>query len=306
MAFPAEDTRVTYPAGELTAVANVLAVLPVPATDEAPARIAVITDVTSIHPVDVAWPDHPADGGVLVLPATGAEFTIADAVVAATDGEAIHLGSDIPVRKGTDGWAFLVAHLIEADDGAIRLSAGDEVRLEADAVRRRALSIGHTACHLASLALNRAVADRWSKQPRADELGAPDFDTAAIESSRIEPGGSVDRYRLNKSMRRAGFDVASLVDADDVALARLEASVHATVAEWIAGGGAVRIECDGEGLTDRRSWVAELPEGIVRTPCGGTHPDSLADLGDLQVRLTLDDDAGTPVLVMTTRATPRG
>ena len=119
----------------------------------------------------------------------------------------LHLGADIPVRTGTEGWAFVVAHLV--DEGSA-IAEGDEVEIEADAATRHALSAGHTACHLASLALNRALADRWSKPAREDALGSPDFDGAAIASSRIVPDGSVDRYRLNKSLRRAGFDTASL------------------------------------------------------------------------------------------------
>ncbi len=178
-------------------------------------RVAVITETTSFHPVDAAWPDQPADAGVI---RSGAgEFPVRDAVVAATDGEVLHLGADIPVRKGTEGWAFVVAHLV--DEGAA-IAEGDEVEIEADAATRRALSAGHTACHLAALALNRALADRWSKPAREDALGSPDFDGAAIASSRIVPNGSVDRYRLNKSLRRAGFDTASLPDDLDGLAAR--------------------------------------------------------------------------------------
>ena len=200
MTLPERDTRVTYPDGALSATTRVLHVAP--AGD---GRVAVITETTSFHPVDAAWPDQPADAGVI---RSGAgEFPVRDAVVAATDGEVLHLGADIPVRKGTEGWAFVVAHLV--DEGTA-IAEGDEVEIEADAATRRALSAGHTACHLAALALNRVLADRWSKPAREDALGSPDFDGAAIASSRIVPNGSVDRYRLNKSLRRAGFDTASL------------------------------------------------------------------------------------------------
>ena len=189
-----------------------------------------------------------------------------DAVVAATDGEVLHLGADIPVRKGTEGWAFVVAHLV--DEGTA-IAEGDEVEIEADAATRHALSAGHTACHLAALALNRVLADRWSKPAREDALGSPDFDGAAIASSRIVPNGSVDRYRLNKSLRRAGFDTASLQgDLDG-----LRHAVAAQLEQWIATGATVRVERDGDGLTDRRSWVCELPDGTARIPCGGTHLD---------------------------------
>lgn len=285
MALPGEDTIVTFPVGDLTASATVVHVAP------HGDRLAVITDRTSIHPVDHAWPDQPADPGVLRV--DGREHPIHDAVVAATDGEALHIG-DLPVRAGTEGWSFLVAHLVDADAG---IAEGDEVELEADAAARRALSLGHTACHAAALALNRALADRWSKAAREDSLGSPDFDGIAIATSRIEPGGSVDRYRLNKSLRRAGFDASGLADALD----ELAASVDATLAEWVAADSRVRVERVGEHLTDRRTWVCELPGASARIPCGGTHAGSLGELGGIRVSFTFDDDAGTPVLVMTTR-----
>ncbi len=288
MGLPDTDTVVTFPTGELLATANVVHVAP------HGERLAVITDRTSIHPVDHAWPDQPADRGV--LRSGGREVPIHDAVVAATDGSALHIG-DLPVRTGTDGWAFLVAHLVDAD---APVAEGDEVEIEADGATRRSLSLGHTACHAASLALNRALADRWNKDARQDALGSPDFDGVAIASSRIHPEGSVDRYRLNKSLRRAGFDASGLADG----LGELAASVDATLAQWVAADAVVRVERVGEHLTDRRTWVCELPEGSARIPCGGTHANSLGELGAIHVRFELHDDGGTPVLEMTTTASP--
>ncbi|WP_430647755.1 metal-dependent hydrolase [Agromyces sp. GXS1127] len=286
MGLPDTDTIVTYPAGDLRTEARVLVVAP------HDGRLAVITDRTSIHPVDSAWPDQPADAGV--LRAGGREHAILDAVVAATDGTELHLGS-VPVRPGTDGWSFLVAHLVDAD---VVVGEGEDVELEADAATRRSLSIGHTACHAASLALNRALASRWSKAAREDALGAPDFDGIAIASSRIEPSGAVDRYRLNKSLRRAGFDPTGLADVLD----ELAASVDSTLADWVGADAKVRIERVGDELTDRRTWVCELPHASARIPCGGTHAGSLGELGEVHVSFAIDDDGGTPVLTMTTRA----
>lgn len=291
MTLPSQDTRVTYPDGALVASSRVLHVAPAPG-----GRVAVITETTSFHPVDAAWPDQPADSGVLRTRA--AAYDIRDAVVAATDGETLHLGSDIPVRKGTEGWSFLVAHLV--DEGA-GIAEGDEVEIEADAATRRALSAGHTACHLASLALNRVLADRWSKTAREDALGSPDFDGIAIDTSRIVPDGSVDRYRLNKSLRRAGFDTASLAEG----IADLGRAVAEELDRWVASEAPVRIERDGDLLTDRRSWVCELPDGTARIPCGGTHLDSLAELSAVVPVFTMADDGGTPVLVMSTEARRR-
>lgn len=288
MTLPSRDTIVTYPAGDLSATSRVLHTAP--AGD---GRMAVITETTSIHPVDAAWPDQPADAGILRV--RGATHVVRDAVVAATDGEALHLGADIPVHTGTEGWSFLVAHLVDEGDTIVE---GDEAQIEADAATRRALSAGHTACHLAALALNRALADRWSKPAREDAFGSPDFDGIAIESSRIVANGSVDRYRLNKSLRRAGFDTTSLQgDLDGLRLA-----VADQLERWVASSAIVRVERDGDGLADRRAWVCELPEGTARIPCGGTHLDSLAELSAVVPRLSVVDDAGTPVLEMTLEA----
>jgi len=286
--LPSRDTLVAYPDGTLVTSSRVLHVAPT-----STGRVAVITEATSFHPIDAAWPDQPADAGVLRV--RGEAHVIRDAVVAATDGERLHLGADIPVRRGTEGWSFLVAHLV---DGGSDVAEGDEVTIEADAATRRALSAGHTACHLASLALNRALADRWSKPAREDALGSPDFDGVAIESSRIGPNGSVDRYRLNKSLRRAGFDTASLHDELD----GVRRAVAAQLDRWIASGAVVHVERGGDGLADRRDWVCELPDRAARIPCGGTHLDSLAELAAVLPRLALLDDAGTPVLEMTCEA----
>ncbi len=291
MTLPERDTRVTYPDGALAATSRVLHVAPA-----GEGRLAVITETTSFHPVDAAWPDQPADAG-LIRSGAG-EFPVRDAVVAATDGAVLHLGADIPVRTGTEGWAFLVAHLVDEGSAIVE---GDEVEIEADAATRHALSTGHTACHLASLALNRALADRWSKPVRDDALGSPDFDGVAIASSRIAPNASLDRYRLNKSLRRAGFDTASLQgDLDGLARA-----VADQLEQWIATGAPVRVEREGDGLTDRRSWVCELPDGTARIPCGGTHLRSLAELAAVVPSFTLVDDAGTPVLEMANEARGR-
>lgn len=294
MTLPTSDTNVTYASGALTETSPVLHVAPA-----ADGRLAVITERTSFHPVDAAWPDQPADAGTMRV--RGVAHVIRNSVVAATDGTSLHLGDDIPVRKGAEGWAFLVAHLV--DEGA-EIEEGDEAEISADAARRRALSVGHTTCHVAALALNAALADRWSKPARDDALGHPDFDGIAIESSLIAPNGSVDRYRLNKSLRRAGFDTASLTEQPE-SLEALAGAVSEHLDRWIASSAPVHIDREGDGLTDRRYWVCELPEGTARIPCGGTHVGSLAELGRILPTFRIDDEGGTPVLELVTTAHPR-
>ena len=130
----------------------------------------------------------------------------------------------------------------------------------------------------------------------SDGLGSPDFDGTAIESSTIYENGSRDVYRVGKSVRKKGFDPAALDDTTALA-----AAANATLASWIAAGGEIRIEREGERLTDRRYWVAELPGGQVRIACGGTHVSSLAELGGVVVTLTTEQVEGAVELTMETR-----
>lgn len=286
MSLPRTDTVVTYPAGDTTVEAHVLHV---ESLDDA--RVAVLLDRTACHPVDAGWPDQPADRAI--LDAGDIAIEVLDAVVAATDGSTLYLGADIPVRKGSDGWAFVVAHLVDADAS---LTEGDSVTVEVDAEHRAALSAGHSACHLASLALNAALAGAWSKERRLDSLGSPDFDGAANETSTILERGARDTYRVGKSVRKAGFDGSGLDDP-----AALAASVNATLASWIATGGDIRIERGGGLLTDRRYWVADLPDGTARIACGGTHVWSLAELGAVTVSLETEQLEGALGMTMATR-----
>lgn len=311
MTLPTEDTLVEYPGGAVRNSATVLHAEPL-----RDGRTAVLLDTTSVHPVDAGWPDQGADRAELVHEASAAVPTldasqaaagvpaeasvgqpasvpVLDCVVGATDGSALFLGRDIPVPKGTEGWAFVVVHIVAAGAG---LAAGDRVSVVVDARARARVSVGHTACHLASLALNRAVADRWKKEQRADALGKPDFDAAAIGVSLIRDGGSTDTYRLGKSLRRKGFITEGFAEA----LGDVQAAIDASLAEWVATDAAVRIDRDGDRLTDRRYWVCVLPGHSVRIPCGGTHVTSLSELGDVSVALSLADVDGTPVLTMET------
>jgi alanyl-tRNA synthetase len=287
------DTIVSYPRGDTSNTAVVLHCEALPPTEGGP-RWAVLLDTTCCHPVNAGWPDQGADRAVLQPEASaGLSTPVVDCVVAATDGEALFLGTDIPVRPGTPGWAFVVAHVV---DDASGLAEGERVELVVDAEYRRALSLGHSGCHLAALALNRAMAGRWGKEVRSDGLGSPDFDGIAIESSRIGEFGSVDSYRLNKSLRRKGFDTEGMAEA----LPEIGAAINAALAEWTTGPGLIHIDAEGPLLSDRRHWVCELPDGTVRIPCGGTHARSLAELGVVSVALELGDVDGTPVLTMRT------
>ena len=255
----------------------------------------VVVDATPFHPVDHTWPDQPGDSGAIA--SADDEVEVVEALMAATSDEGeFAVGSDIPVKRGAEGWTWLVGHRIEGEVPAW-LAEGSRVRLSVDAVQRRGLSRGHTSCHLASLALDLAVADLWRKDPGADALGTPDFEGRANQSSRIHEDGAVDEYRLGKSLRRAGFDTETFA----ATLTEREAQINAQLVAWIGSAAASRIETEGPTIVDRRRWHCELPEGEAVILCGGTHVDTLAEFAAISVSLDLSDPQ---LLVMTTTATP--
>lgn len=289
MPAPTSDTEVTYPAGDLTSEGTVVHVEPV--GDD---RWAVFTDRTAAHPVDTAWPDQPADR--VTLTASGSRWDDVELRVAGFHEGAVHIGDDLPVRTGTDGWVFAVAHVVAGDPPRV----GEHVTVSVDPAYRAALSVGHTACHLASLALDAVLAEHWGKPAPGDALGHPAFDSLAITRSTIGAYRSEDAYRIGKSLRKKGFDPAAFDDPDAVA-----ARITRRLRDWVATGGTVRIDTDGPGLSDRRRWTCELPEGLATIPCGGTHPTSLSDLVDPTVAIAVEDVPGARLVTMTTTLTPR-
>lgn len=298
MTLPAHDTIVTYPDGELTRSATVLHV-----ERTGDGSLAVLLDATPAHPVDAGWPDQGADRGTIEV--NGVRLPLQDCVVGATDGAELHLGAGIPVRKGTEGWAFVVVHLLGPDAG---IREGDQVVVRVDRERRRALSLGHSACHLASLALNASLAGAWTKEVPRDGAGAPDFDALAITRSTIlageaSPGaplsaGSRDEYRIGKSLRKKGFQAAAL--AGDAAVRAIEAELNRRLDAAVSAGGAIRIARDGDRLTDRRYWECETGGRTVSIACGGTHARDLSELAGLRAELAVTERDGALVLVMTT------
>ncbi|TYB51028.1 metal-dependent hydrolase [Nonomuraea sp. PA05] len=261
------STLVTFPSGRTRGRSTIVEAVP------SGERHGLVVSETPFHPLDHTWPDQPADRGTI------GGLPVVDCVTGARSatGE-IFLGADIPVRRGAEGWDWLVVHVTETP-----LPTGAEVDLEVDADLRAALSAGHTACHLAALALNAALAGRWRKETRPDSLGSPDFDQAAITSSRIAPNGSVDVYRLGKSLRKKGFS------ADDLDPEKIAREVNDRLAAWVAADAPVRVEVPDAGLTARRTWHCSLPHGEASIPCGGTHVSRTGELGAVEVALSLDD-----------------
>ncbi|MFD1939347.1 MULTISPECIES: metal-dependent hydrolase [Nonomuraea] len=274
------STVVTFPEGQVSGHSEIVGSVSVGV------RHGLVTALTPFHPLDHTWPDQPADLGTI------GGLRVVDCVTGAmsADGE-VFLGEDIPVRRGTEGWEWLVVHVTDAP-----VEVGAQVELSVDAAYRRSLSAGHTACHLAALALNAALAAHWRKEARPDALGHPDFDQSAITSSRITPNGSLDEYRLGKSLRKKGFSAEGL-DLDVVS-----ARVNDTLKAWVGADAPVWIDVPDPGLTARRTWHCALPEGEVSIPCGGTHVERTSQLGTVTVALNRSEDGSA--LTMRTSVAP--
>ncbi|MGL5555402.1 MAG: hypothetical protein ACRDC8_08925, partial [Aeromonas veronii] len=238
----------------------------------------LVTDLTPFHPQSHLWPDQPGDVGHARW--EGGEAAIGPCRMGAIspDGE-LFVDTAIPVKRGAEGWRFVVVHPLTGDHA---LAVGSQVELQVDSAARHALSLGHSGCHLAALALNRALIPYWRKEvSERDALGQPDFDRLAIQSSRVEPCGSREQYRIGKSLRKKGVNSEALL-AD---LALIEEKVNPQLADWIAAGGEIRRSRAGEAIIDSRYWHCMLEGQEVTIPCGGTHVASLAELGAVKVQL---------------------
>ncbi len=282
-------TIVTFPTGTVTGDGVIARV------EQTPEGTIVVVDETPFHPVDHTWPDQPGDTGSI---AVGDDTVrVVEAVMAAISDEGeFAVGSTIPVKRGAEGWTWLVGHLIEGAAPA-SFTEGARADLTVDAARRAGLSRGHTACHVASLALDLALADLWRKEPGEDALGNPDFEGRANQSSRIHEDGAVDEYRLGKSLRRAGFDTETFATT----LSERERRINEQLAAWVASGAVSSIVTEGPTIVDRRRWHCDLPEGEAVILCGGTHAESLSEFASIVVSLDLSDPQ---LLVMTTVAAP--
>ncbi|MEH8119118.1 hypothetical protein Q7I37_16350 [Aeromonas allosaccharophila] len=246
----------------------------------------LVTDLTPFHPQSHLWPDQPGDVGHARWEGSDAAIGPCRMGAISPDGE-LFVDADIPVKRGAEGWRFVVVHPLAGEHS---LPVGSRVELQVDSAARHALSLGHSGCHLAALALNRTLTSYWRKEvSELDALGQPDFDRLAIQSSRVEPCGSREQYRIGKSLRKKGVNNEALL-AD---LAVIEEKVNRQLADWITAGGEIRRSRAGEAIIDSRYWHCTLEGQEVTIPCGGTHVASLAELGEVRVTLNPSDEGFT-------------
>lgn len=247
----------------------------------------LITDVTPFHPVSHIWPDHPADNGVVSLDEV--EYTVDGCLVGAIEQSTgkLYVAADIPVKRDTEGWAFVVVHQLAASASMIKIS--DEVVLSVDKGYQASLSRGHSAGHIAFLALNKVLAESyWRKDAdRKDPLGSYDFNSYAQVTSFVSPELCTDTYRLGKTLKKRGLNVADMLANLD----GIEADINQMIADWLAEPTPVAMRLEGEALTDSRYWEWQLDaDTLVSIPCGGTHIENTTELKALSVKLTQLDD----------------
>jgi alanyl-tRNA synthetase len=197
------------------------------------------------------------------------------------------IGREIPVRRGAEGWYWLIVHVVDLPD--IPDMTGMTAELAVDQNLRTALSAAHTASELVTLALNEALMDCWCKEMSLDTLGNPNFDQLAIDDSRIHPYGSRVNYRIGRTVRKNGFVTERLVTC----LTLITEQINDRIAKWIEEDAPVWVHARGPELSARREWRCDLQESEVSVPCGGTHLNSTGQLGSVLVTLELSKDERT-------------
>ncbi|MEZ8391238.1 alanyl-tRNA editing protein [Vibrio splendidus] len=247
----------------------------------------LITDMTPFHPVSHIWPDHPADRGFVSL--NGEQYIVEDCLVGAVEQSTgkLHLAADIPVKRDAEGWAFVVVHQLPASASMIKVN--DEVMLSVDKEYQASLSRGHSAGHIAFLALNKVLAESyWRKDAdRKDPLGSYDFNSYAQVTSFVTPELCTDKYRLGKTLKKRGLNVADMLTNLD----GIEVDINQMIKGWLADSTPVTMRLEGEALTDSRYWEWQLDsDTLVSIPCGGTHIENTSELKSLSVKLTQLDD----------------
>ncbi|MDR0218639.1 MAG: hypothetical protein LBI71_07115 [Enterobacteriaceae bacterium] len=283
------STTVTFASGEIERESTIIALA------EYEHHLAIFTPETPFHPVDYNWPDHPADKGMIVIGESDKQIVI-NCLVAAFNKQSgeLYFDQHIPVKRNTEGWIFLVAHILEKENAieSYKNWLGKQVNLFVDQDYRTALSKGHTLCHLAALALNKETRHLWQKEIKElDSLGNIDFDALACQSSMVCQNGSSDTYRLGKSLKKKGFNKELLHEQ----LAEIEENIKSRVFLWANKTLYPQMTPAITRLDELREWSCTLPDGIAKIKCGGAHVQTLLikNKDELDLRLTLNEDKDT-------------
>ena len=240
----------------------------------------VVVESTPFHPVSHIWPDHPADRGWMTI--DGNRMDVSDCLVGAIElaTSALYVAEAIPVKRDTEGWVFVVVHRLSQ---RLALTQGQTVTLEIDADYQASLSRGHSAGHIASLALNKVLADKyWRKvADRIDGLGHYDFNSYAQEQSEVLPDRCVDLYRLGKTLKKRGLNTADVLSD----IVEIESAVNTLLTHWLSQPSPIQMQLEGPYLTSSRFWHWNKCDALVVMPCGGTHVTSTSSISKTQIKL---------------------
>lgn len=123
----------------------------------------------------------------------------------------------------------MFVHQLSASASIINIH--DEIVLSVDKEYQASLSRGHSAGHIASLALNKVLAESyWRKDAdRKDPLGSYDFNSYAQVTSFVTQELCTDKYRLGKTLKKRGLNVADLLANLD----GIEANINQMIADWL-------------------------------------------------------------------------
>lgn len=280
------STAVIFPYRKLESTSKILDVARISMKNA-----ALFLEETSFHPVDMNWPDQPADKGVLLIGEK--ELNVVDCKIFGVhkENKSIIEAREIP-RGEKANWYYTVGHIVEIKEEDPGFFLDKEVVAKVDSVFRFQLSLHHTCCHLAAFALNFVTKEFWSKDLNAsnrDTLGSPNFDQLAMDRSLIFPDHSEDIYRFGKSIKKKGLQTEEIM----LNLEHIQERVNMLLDEWLKTKSKVDILCEGPYLDSRRVWRCELIQGIAELPCGGTHISDLSIIKQIKYSLKIISDEST-------------
>ncbi|SBS39214.1 Alanine--tRNA ligase, organellar chromatophore [Marinomonas spartinae] len=243
---------------------------------------AIILDKTPFHPEDYKWKDQPSDKGYIMY--GDKKFAVNKAIVFYSKDKNFVFDEQINKSKPDHSIGlFGVAHLIDKNHNIKR---GDKINVFVDKEYRHSLSKAHTAAHLMSLALNKALSSHWSKEYKKDCLRSYNFDQAAIFSSKIEPVKSIDTYRLNKSAKRKGIDTNYILKNPKT----IEKEVNELLIQWTKENSRSYIDSEEPFIDSNRLWKTKIQSTEVSIPCGGTHIDNIRNLKNISAKIEIDSN----------------
>ncbi|QDL08092.1 hypothetical protein DP113_09360 [Brasilonema octagenarum UFV-E1] len=291
------STKIDFPSGITLSHSKVIFITEF---DKDTRTWVVVTENTPFHPVNYKWSDQPGDTGTVTI--DGHKFDVLNTLTCGFElaSHTFYLDTQIPVRKGENGWFFVVAHIVKfPSDYSSTCLTGKTVILEVNAERREQLSIAHSSCHLSALALNKCTSKFWSKECQKDSLANYNLDQLAIQKSQIKLEESNDFYRLGKSLKKKGFDTVAFFSQ----ILDIEICINKQLAEWLKLDSPIKIEPQEAKIDDHRVWTCQLQDGLAKIPCGGTHVKHLKQI--LSINVSLEVMSNEPEFVMYTTVKPR-